>query len=95
MQGLGFGSALPVPFTAKMTIKRDEEFAEMFDQSWRFLHENFYDPKFHGADWNAIHDKYKPLVKHVALRVDFYDLISLMLGELNASHLGIAEFAAS
>ena len=83
------GGSGVVPFTAKMTIRRDEEFAEMFDQSWRFLHENFYDPKFHGADWNAVRAKYRPLVKHVALREDFYDLINLMLGELNASHLGI------
>ena len=56
-----------VPFQAKMTIKRDEEFAEMFDQSWRALSENFYDPNFHGANWNAIREKYRPLVKHVAL----------------------------
>src|SRR5262249_9961609 len=78
-----------VPFQAKMTIRRDEEFAEMFEQSWRALYENFYDSNFHGANWNAIREKYRPLVKHVALREDFYDLISLMLGELNASHLGI------
>ena len=48
-----------------MTINRQEEFAEMFDQSWRALHENFYDAKFHGADWNAVREKYRPLVKHV------------------------------
>jgi tricorn protease len=78
-----------VPFQAKMTIKRDEEFAEMFEQSWRALSENFYDPSFHGANWNGIREKYRPLVQHVALREDFYDLISLMMGELNASHLGI------
>src|SRR5262249_16909476 len=78
-----------VPFQAKMTIRRDEEFAEMFEQSWRALYENFYDTNFHGANWNAIREKYRPLGKHVALREDFYDLISLLLGELNASHLGI------
>src|SRR5204863_1642740 len=78
-----------VPFQAKMTIKRDEEFAEMFEQSWRALAENFYDPTFHGANWNAIRERYRPLVKHVALREDFYDLVNLMMGELNASHLGI------
>ena len=33
--------------------------------------------------------KYAGLVKHVALKEDLYALISLMLGELNASHLGI------
>ena len=38
----------------------------MFDQSWRYLAENFYDAKFHGADWDAVRAKYRPLVKHVA-----------------------------
>ena len=34
--------------------------------------------------------KYQPLVGHVAQREDMYSLVSLMLGELNASHLGIS-----
>src|SRR5262249_31801137 len=29
------GDPVTVPFKAKMTIRRDEEFQEMFDQSWR------------------------------------------------------------
>jgi tricorn protease len=83
------GSAPIVPFKARMVIRRDEEFAEMFEQSWRALRDNFYDPQLHGANWQAVHDKYQPLVKHVALKEDLYNLIYLMLGELNASHLGI------
>ncbi len=83
-----------VRFKAKLTIRRDEEFQEMFEQSWRALRENFYDPKFHGANWEAIRLKYRPLVKHVALKEDLYALISLMMGELNASHLGIHGFLA-
>jgi tricorn protease len=79
-----------VPFTAKVTVRRDELFNEMFEQSWRALAEEFYDPSYHGTNWNAMRDKYRPLVKHVAMREDFYSLVSLMLGELNASHLGIA-----
>src|SRR5262249_4055865 len=39
--------------------------------------------------------KYRPLVKHVALKEDLYVLISLMMGELNASHLGISGFASA
>src|SRR5262249_10965457 len=56
-----------VKFEAKLTVRRDEEFAEVFDQSWRLLNENFYDPTFHGANWRAVREKYRPLVKHVAL----------------------------
>jgi tricorn protease len=56
------------------------------------LRENFYDPRFHGANWEAVREKYLPLVKHVAMKEDLFALISLMLGELNASHLGITGF---
>lgn len=79
-----------VSFTAKLTVRRDEEYQEMFDQSWRLLSDCFYDCKHHGADWKTVRDKYRPLVKHVAMKEDLYNLVSLMLGELNASHLGIS-----
>ncbi len=87
------GDPVRVPFSARMIVRRDEEFAEMFEQSWRLLHEHFYDPKFHGANWYGVREKYRPLVKHIATKEDLYALISLMLGELNASHLGISGFA--
>src|SRR5262249_23746725 len=76
-----------VAFRAKVTVRRDEEFREMFAQSWRLLAEHFYDPAFHGVDWNGVRAKYAGLVKHVAMKEDLYALICLMLGELNASHL--------
>jgi tricorn protease len=79
-----------VNFQARMTVKRDEEFAEMFAQSWRGLSDHFYDPAHHGADWNAVRAKYQALVPHVVMKEDLYALVSLMLGELNASHLGIS-----
>jgi tricorn protease len=78
-----------IPFQIKMTIRAEEEFSEMFDQSWRYLAEYFYDPKFSGADWDAIKAKYRPLVKHVVMKEDLYALLYLMMGELNASHLGV------
>ena len=87
-----FGPSTPatVSFTAKMTIHRKEEFKEMFDQSWHALANHFYDSHHHGIDWNSVRKKYRPLVKHVAMKEDLYALVSLMLGELNASHLGIS-----
>ena len=71
-------------------VRQDETFAEMFEQSWRWLHDHFYDASFHGANWNRVCEKYRPLVKHCVMTEDLYALISLMLGELNASHLGIS-----
>jgi tricorn protease len=91
----GMDASATIPFKVKITVRRDEEYQEMFEQSWRALRDHFYDNKFHGTDWYAIRAKYRPLVKHVAMKEDLYALISLMVGELNASHLGINGFLAT
>jgi tricorn protease len=95
MARVGAGSdTVLVPFKVKMTVRTDEMYAEMFDQSWRYLAEHFYDAKYHGLDWNAVRAKYRPLVKHVGMKEDLYALLYLMLGELNASHLGVRGYVA-
>lgn len=83
-----------MPFKVKMTVRQDELFGEMFDQSWRYLSENFYDEKFHDRNWDDVRKRYRPLVKHVGMKEDLYALLYLMMGELNASHLGVTGFAA-
>jgi len=74
---------------ARLKINRPALFQEMFAEGWRKLRHSFYDPRLHGADWEAVRAKYSALLPHIACVEDFYDLVSLMLGELNASHLGI------
>jgi tricorn protease len=81
-----------LPFKIKMTIKTEEVYREMFDQTWRHLAENFYDDKFHGLNWDDVRAKYRPLVQHVSMKEDLYALLYLMMGELNASHLGVSGF---
>jgi len=83
------GSLGSVNFTARLIVDRVVELQHMFDEGWRLLKEQFYDEKMHGVDWNAMREKYRPLIEHVAAKEDFYALVSMMLGELNASHLGI------
>src|SRR5262249_51069833 len=56
-----------LPFRIKMHVRTEEQYLEMFDQTWRYLAEHFYDASFHGRDWDAIRAKYRPLVKHVAM----------------------------
>lgn len=86
----GGANVATIPFQARMTIKQAELFQEIFEQSWRALSDNFYDAGFHGADWNKMRAKYRSLVQHCVLKEDLYALIYLMLGELNASHVGIS-----
>jgi tricorn protease len=79
----------PIPFSAKMTIDHRAERLQKFDECWRTLDQNFYDPDFHGIDWQAMKKKYRPTAAEESTIRGFNDVVNLMLGELNASHLGI------
>jgi len=78
------------PWKVRMTIKTDELYQEMFDQGWRYLNDHFYDNQYHGTDWAQVRERYRPVVKHVTHKEDLYALMYLMMGELNASHLGVS-----
>jgi Tol biopolymer transport system component/C-terminal processing protease CtpA/Prc len=59
-----------------------------FEQGWGEMRDGFYDKDFHGADWNAVRERFRPQIAGARTRAEFNRLMNLMLGELNASHLG-------
>ena len=62
------------------------EWAQIFRETWRIQREFFYDASTHGADWQAIYDKYRPLLPFVAHRADLSYLIAMVGGELSVGH---------
>lgn len=77
-----------LPYLAKMTINYPGEKEQVFEEAWRTLRDQFYDPKMHGYDWNALRAKYKERTISASTSTDFRDMFNLMLGELNSSHMG-------
>lgn len=79
------------PFTLNldMNVNFAQEKMEIFKQGWRTMRDNFYDDKFHGADWNAVQRTYEPLIQAARNIDEVRRLMNLMVGELNASHLGV------
>lgn len=78
----------PVPFTARYAVDRRVERAVVVDEVWTALDHHFYDPEFHGVDWQAVRETYRPWALAASSDADFADVLNLMLGELNASHMG-------
>jgi len=78
----------PIPFKARYTVDTREERAVVYHEAWSALDENFYDPEFHGADWDAVRETYRSWALSASSNADFADVLNLMLGELNASHMG-------
>ncbi|MDP3581870.1 MAG: peptidase S41, partial [Ignavibacteria bacterium] len=75
---------------AKFTRNLSAEFNQMFYETWANLEENFYDDKFHGADWNKLGKYYATFLPYVKSRTNLRLLLNDMLGELNSSHLGFS-----
>jgi tricorn protease len=78
-----------LPFVAKMKIDYTAERTQVFEEAWRAIRDGYYDPKFHGNDWNKLHDKYKERAVNASTGNDFRDMFNLLLGELNSSHMGL------
>jgi tricorn protease len=62
------------------------EWSQIYRETWRIQRDYFYDAKMHGADWQAIYDKYKPLLAFVGHRADLGYVIAMMGGELTVGH---------
>ena len=80
----------PVAVTAEMDVDFAKERLEVFDQAWTYQRDSFFDAHFNGVDWNAVRTAYRPHAAGAATPDELRRVISLMVGELNASHLGIS-----
>src|SRR5580704_3093849 len=89
--GTGAGAAgRKIAFTAKVEVDVRAERRQVFLEGWRVMKHRFYDATMHGSDWDKVRQTYEPLLEHVADQEELHNIISMMLGELNASHTGIS-----
>lgn len=82
------GRPTPVTVNGEMVLKANEERAYIFDHAWRQVVKKFYDPKMGGVDWKLYRETYAKFLPFINNNYDFQELLSELLGELNASHTG-------
>ncbi|MBV6644448.1 MAG: PD40 domain-containing protein, partial [Cyclobacteriaceae bacterium] len=83
------GKAETLAVKSKIKANYVQEREQIFEEAWRALNEGFYDPLFHGQDWQSLKEQYKPLALSASTKEDFQFIVNLMLGQLNASHMGL------
>lgn len=62
------------------------ERAEIFEIVWRTINETYYDPAFHGVDWQAMRERYRPRMEAAPNDQEFYAQFEVMLAELRDAH---------
>ena len=79
-----------IAVSAELDVDFSRDKPEAFNQAWTYLRDQFFDEKMNGVDWNAVRTVYEPRVAGTRTPDEMRRVISLMLGELNASHMGIS-----
>lgn len=82
-----------IDFEAPFNYKPAEERQYLFDHVWRQVADKFYDPKMQGVDWEYYRKVYEKFLPYINNNFDFAEMLSEMLGELNASHTGCRYYA--
>lgn len=58
----------------------------VFDDVWETIHARYYDPTFHGVDWQAQRAVFRPLAAEAASGAELYSILRRMIGKLRDAH---------
>ncbi|MGB9180075.1 MAG: S41 family peptidase [Pyrinomonadaceae bacterium] len=58
----------------------------MFDDAWETIRDRYYDPKFHGVDWEAQRAEFRPLAADARDAQEFYSVLRRMISALQDAH---------
>jgi len=84
----GMAHVKPVTFKAEMNLNRAAERDYIFEHVWRQTLEKFYLKDMNGVDWAYYRQVYARYLPYITDNWDFSEMLSEMVGELDASHTG-------
>ncbi|WP_422356195.1 S41 family peptidase [Roseivirga pacifica] len=77
-----------ISISGEMQFDEVAERDYMFNHVWIRTKNIFYEPTFHGVDWELMRTEYEKYLPHIGNGYEFTEMLSEMLGELNVSHAG-------
>jgi len=78
----------PLKTSGEMVLDQARERAYIFDHAWRQFKQKFYVVDLQGVDWDYYYLAYRKFLPYINNNYDFAEMLSEMLGEVNASHTG-------
>ena len=69
-----------------MKIHPQKEWEQIYADSWRIFRDYFYVDNMHGVDWEAVRERYRPILPFAGHRADVDYLLNEIVSEANAGH---------
>lgn len=85
---LGSGDKDAIDYIVEMDLDKAKEREYMFKRVGIQESKMFYNVSMHGVDWATLTKEYSRFLPHINNNYDFAEMLSELLGELNASHTG-------
>lgn len=85
---LSAGSSSPIRISGEMHYDQQKEREHLFEHVVTRTKSIFYEPTYHGIDWDFMANEYRKFLPHVGNSYEFAEVLAEMLGELNVSHSG-------
>lgn len=85
---LSAGSTKAISISGEMEFDEQKERQQMFEHVYIRTKNIFYEPSFHGKDWDMLYEEYQKYIPHIGNGYEFAEMLSELLGELNVSHAG-------
>lgn len=82
------GSSKGIQIAGEMQYDAQKERDVMLEHVYIRTKNIFYEPTFHGNDWDMLYKEYQKYVPHIGNSYEFSEMVSELLGELNVSHAG-------
>ena len=82
------GTVASFAFSARQEVEIASRHRAALVTAWRIMRDSFYDERLGNRDWEVIRKKYEDAAAGAADPRALQDVVNLMLGELNGSHLG-------
>src|SRR6056297_490689 len=82
------GSSSSIEISGEMMYDEQKEREHLFEHIYIRTKNIFYEPTFHGNDWDLLYEEYQKYLPHIGNTYEFAEMVSEMIGELNVSHAG-------
>lgn len=89
---LSRGKLTSYSFNVTYYEKREEVNRNIFRSVWKTMRDRFYDEKMNNLSWEKIREKYEEAAVSAPDSVILDRVIAMLLGELNASHMGYRSY---